>query len=77
MNAEFGMRNAECGKKKRGQKTEDRIRKWKCGMRKEKKRTEDRGQNSEVGMRNAEVEKWRVVNVNTNEKIADSGLKKL
>jgi hypothetical protein len=30
-----------------------------------------------VGMRNAEVEKWRVANVNTNEKIADSGLKKL
>jgi hypothetical protein len=45
------MRNAECGKKKRGQKTE-------------------------FGMRNAEVEKWRVANKNTNEKIGDSGLKK-
>jgi hypothetical protein len=51
------------------------MRNAECGMRKEKK--EDRGQNSEVGMRNAEVEKWRVTNVNTNEKIADSGLKKL
>jgi len=32
---------------------------------------EDRVLNSEVGMRNAEVEKWRVANENTNEKIAD------
>jgi hypothetical protein len=46
-------------------------------MRNAERKKEDRGQNSEVGMRNAEVEKWRVTNLNTNEKIADSGLKKL
>ncbi len=45
-------------------------------MRNAEKEKEDRVLNSEFGSGNAEVEKWRVANKNTNEKIGDSGLKK-
>jgi hypothetical protein len=47
LNSELGMRNAECGKKKRGQSFEFGMRNSECGMRKEKKRTDDREQETD------------------------------
>jgi hypothetical protein len=63
--------------RKEKKRAEDRGQNSEVEMRNAERKKEDRGQRTEFGSGNAEVEKWRVANVNTNEKIADSGLKKL